>query len=75
MIYLFYYKYWITLNDKSGIFIWCIFKLAIVENRSGVNMKQMQFNKELYSRVALIKAAYNFTDVAYLHLDADDKYY
>ena len=38
-------------------------------------MKELKFNKELYSKVALIKAAYNFTDLAYLHLDADDKYY
>ena len=35
----------------------------------------MKFCKELYSKVALIKAAYNFTDIAYVHLDADDKYY
>ena len=38
-------------------------------------MKQMKFNRELYSKVALIKAAYNFTDIAYLHLDADQDYY
>jgi len=38
-------------------------------------MKTLKFNKELYSKVALIKAAYNFTDIAYLHLDADDHYY
>ena len=35
----------------------------------------MKFCKELYSKVALIKAAYNFTDDAYVHLDADDNYY
>lgn len=35
----------------------------------------MRFRKELYSKVALIKAAYNFTDSAYIHLDADDNYY
>lgn len=35
----------------------------------------MKFCKELYSKVALIKAAYNFTDNAYVHLDADDDYY
>ncbi len=38
-------------------------------------MKQMKFNKELYPKVALIKAAYNFTDSAYVHLDADECYY
>lgn len=35
----------------------------------------MKFCKELYSKVALIKAAYNFTDNAYVHLDADENYY
>lgn len=38
-------------------------------------MKEFKFNKELYSKTALLKAAYNFTDIAYLHLDVDDKYY
>lgn len=38
-------------------------------------MKVLKFNKQLYSKVALIKAAYNFTDIAYLHLDADESYY
>lgn len=35
----------------------------------------MKFCKELYSKVALIKAAYNYTDDAYVHLDADDNYF
>lgn len=35
----------------------------------------MRFSKELYSKTALIKAAYNYTDRAYVHLDADDSYY
>lgn len=34
-----------------------------------------QFPKEIYRKEALIKTAYSFTDAAYLHLDADDKYY
>jgi His-Xaa-Ser system protein HxsD len=38
-------------------------------------MGQMKFNKELYSKTALIKAAYNYTEVAFLHLDADEYYY
>lgn len=38
-------------------------------------MNKLKFNKELYSKTALIKAAYNFTDKAYVHLDSDDKYY
>jgi len=35
----------------------------------------MKFSKEMYSKIALIKAAYNFSDIAYIHLDADEKYY
>lgn len=38
-------------------------------------MKRLNFNKELYSKTALIKAAYNFTDLAYIHLDTDDTFY
>ena len=34
-----------------------------------------QFNRELYPRIALLKAAYNYTDKAFVHLDADDKFY
>lgn len=30
------------------------------------------FNKELYSKSALIKSAYSFTDKAYVHIDAND---
>lgn len=33
------------------------------------------FNKELYNKEALLKAAYSFTDKAYIHLDADEEYY
>ena len=35
----------------------------------------IKFNKELYSKEALIKAAYRFTDRSYIHLDIDDSYY
>ena len=38
-------------------------------------MKQLKFSKEMYSKIALIKAAYNFTDSAYVHLDSDSDYY
>ena len=38
-------------------------------------MEKMRFNRELYSKTALLKAAYNFTDIAYVHLDADRDYY
>jgi His-Xaa-Ser system protein HxsD len=35
-------------------------------------MGRIKFNRELYSKTALIKAAYNYTDVAFMHLDADE---
>lgn len=35
----------------------------------------LSFSKELFPKVALLKAAYAFTDKAYLHLDADQAYY
>ena len=38
-------------------------------------MKQIKFNRELYSKTALIKAAYNFTGRAYVHLNADEHDY
>ena len=34
-----------------------------------------KFLKELYNKEALFKAAYNFTDKTYIHIDADDQYY
>lgn len=38
-------------------------------------MIELKYKKELYSKVSLIKSAYNFTDKAYIHLDSDDDYY
>lgn len=38
-------------------------------------METRKYNKDLYSKTALIKAAYNFTDSAYIHLDSDENYY
>lgn len=35
----------------------------------------VKYNKTLYSKIALIKAAYNFIDKAYIHLDCDETYY
>mgnify|MGYP001714493069 FL=1 len=43
--------------------------------KDNVFMRQLKYNRELYSKTALIKAAYNFTDRAYLHLDTDKSYY
>lgn len=37
--------------------------------------KMLKFSKELYSKTALVKAAYNYTDRVYVHLDADEDYY
>lgn len=36
---------------------------------------QYKFRKDLYSKEALIKAAYNFIDDFYIHLDSDNNYY
>ena len=36
---------------------------------------QFTFKKDLYHKSALLKAAYNFTDRAYIHIDANDDYY
>ena len=35
----------------------------------------LSFAKEMYPKIALLKAAYFFSDRAYIHLDANDKYY
>lgn len=40
-----------------------------------MKMRKLKFSRELYSKIALIKAAYNFTDKSYVHLDADEMYY
>lgn len=36
---------------------------------------QYKFSKEVYSKEALLKSAYSFTDRAYIHLDADENDY
>ncbi|MBD5155606.1 MAG: His-Xaa-Ser system protein HxsD [Oscillibacter sp.] len=38
-------------------------------------MKKCSFNKSLYSKAALLKAAYHFTDRFYVYLDMDDANY
>ena len=35
----------------------------------------MKYSKEIYDKDVFIKACYAFTDIAYLHLSADDKNY
>lgn len=44
-------------------------------NLVGNCMSCLKFTKELYSKTALLKAAYFFTDRVYIHLDADEEYY
>ena len=41
----------------------------------GKNNMKFRFVKEIYSKEALLKTAYRFTDIAYLHLDMDEEYY
>lgn len=38
-------------------------------------MQKFLFEKNMYSKTAVIKSAYNFTDRAYIHLDSDNDYY
>lgn len=42
-----------------------------IENYS----RKYYFSKELYNKEALLKAAYAFTDIAYIHLDLDEEYF
>lgn len=35
----------------------------------------LKFDKSIYPKIALLKAAYNFTDRAFVHLDSDEKFY
>lgn len=34
-----------------------------------------RYSKDLYPKIVLIKAAYHFTDMAYIHLDCDENEY
>ena len=36
---------------------------------------RFKFERDIYPKVALLKASYNYTDKAFIHLDADDKYF
>lgn len=40
-----------------------------------VGMKSLSFNRDLYSKAALLKAAYHFTDQFYVYLDQDSVNY
>lgn len=46
-----------------------------VKTNVGDTDMQFKFKKDLYPQIALLKAAYNYTDKAYLHLDSDDSYF
>lgn len=46
-----------------------------INKETTIRGNRMKFSKEMYPKVALIKAAYYFTDKAYVHLDADEHYY
>lgn len=36
---------------------------------------KLYYSKDLYSKMALLKAAYSFVDIAYIHLDTNEKNY
>ena len=40
-----------------------------------VNRMVFRFNKDIYPLAVLLKAAYTFTERAYVHLDEKDGYY
>ena len=40
-----------------------------------MNKLEFFFSKKIYTKSALIKSAYNFTDKAYIHLDENDESY
>lgn len=46
-----------------------------VQRHEGTTMDRQFFNKSLYSKGALLKAAYHFTDRAYIYLDQDETRY
>ena len=48
---------------------------CVTENEERLDIMKLRFKRELYSKTALLKAAYNYTDKAYVHLDADEDYY
>lgn len=48
---------------------------ALPKKEERHDIMKFRFRRELYSKTALLKAAYNYTDKAYVHLDADEDYY
>lgn len=50
-------------------------KENIMEMEERHDIMKFRFKRELYSKTALLKAAYSYTDKAYVHLDADEDYY
>ena len=48
---------------------------CVTEKEERLDIMKFRFKRELYSKTALLKAAYNYTDKAYVHLDADEDYY
>ncbi len=59
--------------------IWQMLNRYYIMGRRGLNEQEaimvFKYKKELYPKIAVIKAAYHFTDVAYIHLDSDEEYY
>lgn len=49
--------------------------IILLSSLKGRSLASFRFSRDLYPRIALLKAAYAFTDKAYVHLDADDRNY
>lgn len=62
--------------DKCVVYVILNYKLINKEFQEEDKLDlQFKFNKSLYSKEALIKAAYNYIDDFYLHLDCDEEYF
>lgn len=49
--------------------------IILIYNGHKVNIMKFYFTKQIYDKEALIKAAYRFTDNAYIHLDVNEDNY
>jgi His-Xaa-Ser system protein HxsD len=49
--------------------------MGIFSRNSGGGYMLFRFSKEIYNKEAVLKAAYQYTDRAFLHIDVDDTHY
>lgn len=68
--YLICAAFWLTFFYNCSILILTTRIISLIRE---VRRMELAFSKGLYEKSALLKAAYSFTEVAYLHLSQDDK--